>query len=152
LARFVMSRMPEAIEISEHDSLALHALAVLASKAPDPCTAEQIATELGLAPFGVCMIIERLRAVGLVGSSEGAPNAFFLSDAGRSATVLDVLEAVSGPMTLKTPLHERRCAPGAEGAADRLGWLLRDLSDRVSHTLAKTRVSDIAASTKGAPH
>lgn len=134
--------MPTTLRISEAASLALHAMALLASGPDQPRAIRDLAQRLGVSDHHLSKVMQRLNRAGLVTGRRGPRGGFLLAGPGRATTLLEVYEAVEGPLAKQGCLLGR---PACSGPCA-LGGLLRRLGDDVRAYLARTTLGDLAAS------
>ncbi len=133
--------MPFNLRISEAASLALHAMALLAGGPGQPRATKDLAHRLGVSDHHLSKVMQRLNRAGLVEGQRGPRGGFRLAGRGRSTTLLEVYEAVEGPLAQQGCLLGR---PACAGPCA-LGGLLRRMGDDVRAYLARTTLGDLAA-------
>ena len=131
------------LHVSEASNLAVHALAYLAGQAPGTAAAATlIASRLGVSESHLGKVLQRLVKLGFLTSVRGARGGFSLARDPATVSLLEVLEAVDGPLLeggclLGTPV----CPAGR--------CRLRGLLDRVTRTareeLGALRLRDFAS-------
>lgn len=127
--------MPMAVllRISEAASLALHTVVLLAAEPGRVVSTGEIASTLRVSAA-------HLAKAGLVRSIRGPKGGFILGRAGEEITLLEVYEAVEGPLVLSDCLFSE---PICSGERCILGGLLEEVNDRVRGYLAETRISEL---------
>jgi len=133
-------------KISEAANLALHAMVWLARPgAPRFASAAQIAAALGVSESHLGKVLQRLarnEVDDLIVSTRGARGGFALARPARGINLLEIIEAVDGPLTgigclLGTPICGRgSCA---------LTALLDEAVEKLRAGLSGTNLSDFAA-------
>jgi Rrf2 family protein len=105
--------MTDLLRMTEAASLALHATALLASSPPGkPRSNPDLARSLGASPAHLSKVLQRLTRAGLVRPVRGPAGGFTLArDPGRT-TLLDVYEAIDGPLDAPACLLRRRGCQG----------------------------------------
>jgi len=89
------------LNISEAYSLALHAMAMIASNGKTaPLTAHGISSRLGVSEAHLSKVMQRLTKAGILKSSRGPGGGFSLDRPAREITLLDIYESVEGPLKL----------------------------------------------------
>ena len=129
------------LRISEAASLAIHAMMVLVSdedKRPLPVTT--IAEMLGVSSAHLGKVFQRLVREGLVLSKRGPHGGFTLSRAPEEMTLLQVYEAIDGPLDAHQCLLGRDKCP-VETCV--LGTLLYDVHERMRDYLENTNLSKL---------
>jgi Rrf2 family protein len=133
--------MTNAIRISEAGSLALHAMAFLAASPRRRLTTGEIASELNVSEAHLSKVLQRLAKAGLVRSARGAKGGFELARPRGKVSLLEVYEAIEGPLSTSKCLlglpvcGARRCI---------LGDLVEVVNKRVRDHLSKTRLSKLS--------
>ena len=133
--------MASLINISEAASLALHAAAVLAACDEGSMTTAAIAEELGVSEAHLAKVLQRLSKVGLVKGTRGPGGGFRLVRRPERTTLLDIYEAMEGPITLDQclfghPVCGRRGCP--------LGDALKEASDSNATGPENTKLDKIS--------
>ena len=129
------------LRISEAASLALHAMALLANGAGQTRATKEIAQSLKVSDHHLAKVMQRLNRAGLVEGMRGPRGGFRLAGKGRATTLLEVFEAVEGPLPGQSCLLGR---PACAGPCA-LGGLLRRLGEDVRGYLADTTLGDLAS-------
>jgi Rrf2 family protein len=132
--------MTSIVHISDAASLGMHSMVLIASEQRKISVAA-IAGRLGVSEFHLSKVLQRLAKSGLVKSSRGPRGGFTLSKNRGSVTLLDVYEAIEGPMDGSTCLlDERSC--NKQGCI--LGDTLHSMPALFKTHLGKTRIADLA--------
>jgi len=132
--------MPNVVNISEAASLALHAMAYLASDADRPATCREIAEALEVSGAHLSKVLQRLAHAGLITSTPGPKGGFRLARPSRAIRLLEIYEVISGPLRPTTCLLGK---PVCDGKCI-LGDLLRETNRSVARYLSKTRLSELS--------
>ena len=130
--------MPGALRISEAASLAMHTAALLAEDAERPVSAREIAVTLRVSEAHLAKVMQRLAKFGLVRSFRGPAGGFVLSKDCGQITLLDVYEAIEGPLEENHCLFE---TPVCRGEICVLGGLIGTVNRQVRDYLAGARLS-----------
>lgn len=129
-------RLPEAA------SLGLHAAVLLAGHHDGLVSVHALAVPLGASEAHLAKVMQRLVRAGLAHSTRGPRGGFGLAKPAKEITLLEVYEAVEGPV------EPSRCVLG-NGACGRgaciFGGFLGEFDTRFREYLAKARLSDLAA-------
>ena len=132
--------MASVLRISEAASLALHTVTCLSSSSGKPIAAKDVAERLGVSEAHLSKVLQRLSKAGIVRSTRGPHGGFRLARNANDVTLLDVFEAIEGPMGRETCLLKRRvCLDGCM-----LGNLMEDVTEQVRGRLAGTRLADLS--------
>ena len=130
------------LRISEAANLGLHAMAYLAaSQSDDKTSVAELSKHLEVSKEHLGKVLQRLNKLGLLRSHKGPGGGFTLAKARDQITLLQILEAIDGPlpadccMLASRPCPHERCS---------FGDLLTTLGERVRTHLAETRLSDVA--------
>lgn len=132
--------MSSILNFTEAVSLALHSMYYLARN-PDKVVANrEIASFLGGSQAHLFKVLRQLTRIGLIASVRGPSGGFMLKKAPKDITLLNIYEAIEGPLTttsclLKTPVCAQTCI---------LGDLITSINDQVLTYFSQTRLSDIA--------
>jgi Rrf2 family protein len=98
--------MASIIQISEAASLAFHSMAFIAKKG-ETCSVKEIAQGLGVSEAHLAKVLQRLSREGLVNSLRGPKGGFTLAKAEEEITLLDVYQAIEGPLSIEHCLMGR---------------------------------------------
>jgi Rrf2 family protein len=136
--------MDTILNISDAATLALHSMAFIARfSAGDNCSVATMAGEQGVSEAYLSKIMQRLVKVGLVTSQRGPGGGFLLTREASKISLLEILEAVDGPMFKhKCSLGRQRCLHG--GCA--LGTLFTHVNYQVEAFMASRNLSDMLGS------
>lgn len=132
--------MPSFLKISDAASLAFHAMTYLAANPPSPIPANRIASDLGLSQAHLAKVFQRLAKHGLVRSTRGPKGGFALSKPADHITLLDIYEAIEGPMTTTSCLFG---TPICGRSMCIFGAMLPKLSSEIRNYLAGTSLSQL---------
>ncbi len=103
------------LSLSVAANLAVHALTYLAASGADrPVSASQVAAELKVSPSHLSKVMQALAREGLLHSTRGAAGGFRLAADPQKVTLLEIVEAVSGPLNREEQciLGQRICGGG----------------------------------------
>ena len=132
--------MPKVMQISEAASLALHSMALLASKPEKIFSVREIASTLHVSEAHLSKVLQRLAKIGLVRSNRGPRGGFVLGKKGNEITLLEVYEAIDGPLTSSKCLFEN---PICSGARCIFGDLLLTTNNRYRAYLEGMKLSEL---------
>jgi len=130
------------LRISEAAVLAIHTAALLAGSEGRVMTNGEMAQFLGVSEAHLSKVLQRLGRRGIVASIRGPRGGFTLGRPADEITLLEVYEAVDGP------LREARCLLDAPVCGGRclMGEVLAKVNSIVRGHLSGTRVSDVRIS------
>jgi Rrf2 family protein len=135
--------MQSVLRISQAASLALHTMAFLAENPERQISTKEIASTLRRSEFHLAKVLQRLTRAGLVTSVRGPRGGFMLRDGWEELTLLEIYEAIEGPLP---PGH---CIAG-ERICNReqclMGGLVRNVTQQVADYLSQTRLGQVAVS------
>jgi len=132
--------MPKVIKVSEAASLAIHAMVLLATRPEKVFSTKEIASILHASKAHLSKVLQRLARCGLVKSNRGPKGGFMLAKSIEEITLLEVYEAIEGPLLaseclLNTPLcGGRKCI---------FGQLLENAGQRFRDYMASTKLSEV---------
>ncbi len=135
--------MSQFVKVSEAASLALHTMALLAREDGRRLTNQQIADLLQASGHHLAKVMQRLAKVGLVDSVRGPQGGFLLGRPAEQVTLLEIYEAVEGP------LEEAGCLLGdpiCDGTSCILGEVVQSIHRELRGYLQKTTLSELARS------
>jgi Rrf2 family protein len=136
------------LKFSEAAVLAIHTVALLGVKKDRVLTNREIAVFLKASEAHLSKVLQRLARSGFVRSVRGPRGGFVLAGPASETTLLEVYEAIDGP------LEDVRCllgAPVCDGHCI-MGDVICEVNALVGKRLSETKVSDVgAALEKGLP-
>ncbi|MFC1500273.1 RrF2 family transcriptional regulator [Candidatus Zixiibacteriota bacterium] len=133
--------MSRAIRIPEAVSLALHSMGILASRPDETISTREIAELLGGSSAHLAKVLKILENDGLVRSQRGPAGGFQLLKSADSIFLLEIYEAMEGPLTAEGCLLATQLCVN-KGCI--FGDLLDSLDTQFREHLAKTRLSKLA--------
>jgi Rrf2 family protein len=153
--------MSKVLKISDAASLALHTAVLLADRTDGPLTTKEIAATFGVSECTLAKVLQRLAKAGIVLSGRGPKGGFLLGKRADQTTLLEVYEAIEGPLgdshcLLGAPV----CGPFgvAQGRREHgriggghnciLGRLVNSLNVQVREYFSNTRLSDATSAFK----
>lgn len=137
--------MANVLHFSEASALALHAILMIAQKGGERVTSRDIAQELNASEAHLQKVLQRLVKVGILASTRGPRGGFRLARALRAVTLLDVYEAVEGPLPVTGCLfHQPRC----DGSRCLFGDFVTDVTRQIRDYLAGTTLESDEAKQK----
>ena len=129
--------MATVLRISEAASLGLHAMSLLAGASEERTSAGEMAETLGVSEAHLAKVLQHLGRVGLVKSVRGPHGGFSLARPGSEITLLEIYEAIEGPMAETHCLLGRRVCHGS----CLLGGLLETVDELVRAQLSSTTLA-----------
>ena len=133
--------MPCALRISEAASLGMHAMGLLSIQRTRPLSVRMVADRLGVSEAHLSKVLQRLTKVGLLTSTRGPKGGFTLNRDPESVSLLEVFEAIEGPVEPATCLFG---IPLCDGASCVLGKLIVDVNNTLFEYLAEKTLADIS--------
>ena len=133
--------MPNVFKLSEAASLALHTAVYLASRTDRMVSAKEMASALNVSEAHLAKVLQRLAREGIVRSVRGPKGGFRLARDGGEVSLLEVYEAVEGPVRASACLLG---GPACTGDDCILGGLMESLNNDVKEHLRKTTVGEMA--------
>ncbi len=132
--------MPSLVKISEAATLALHAMVYIAANDGRLATTYEIGEVLQVSKAHLAKVLQRLVKVGLVDSMRGPKGGFCLAKPAADISLLEVYQAIEGPLT---PTNCLLSTPVCGGEKCILGGLLEDINERVKEYFAQTRLHEL---------
>jgi len=132
--------MPGALKMAEATTLALHTMVYLAANTELPASAKEMAARFNASEAHLAKVLQRLGKVGLVHSTRGPHGGFTLAKDPAEITLLDVYEAIEGPLKVTGCLFD---PPVCAGGACILGGLAFSVNKQVRDHLLNTRLSGL---------
>ena len=133
--------MSSLLRISEAAALAFHTMALLADKHDARFTTQEIAVRLGASSHHLAKVMQRLRKAGLVESVRGPSGGFKLSVQADRVKLLQIYEAIEGPIPDGGCLLDK---PPCEGNGCLLGDMVRLIHQQVQDYLANATLTALA--------
>ncbi len=137
--------MNSLLRISESASLALHVASLLARHPERRFSTAEIAKILAASEHTLAKVMQRLSRAGLVESLRGPTGGFLLARPAAELTVLDIYEAVDGP------LGEAGCLLGkgpCVASTCLLGGLVARIHDTVRQVFQESTLQTLSESMK----
>jgi len=136
--------MSGVVHISEAANLALHTMILLAVEPERPLRVNRAIEVLPVSENHLAKVLQRLAHAGLVHSTRGPHGGFTLARAPAKMTLLEVYEAIEGPLAAHTCLLGKpRC-----GGRCVLGDFIEKTNAAFKAKLSRTRLSDVAGAFK----
>ncbi len=135
------------LKVSEAASLALHTATLLATNEESLITTSEAASALGVSENHLSKVLQRLNKAGLVRSIRGPKGGYRLAKPADDVTLLDVYQAIEGPLPETTCLLDKPMC----GGCCILGGLLGQVNTLVREHFEGTKLSTLSL-TSGAIH
>jgi Rrf2 family protein len=132
--------MARAFNISEAGAMALHTMVLLAGTPDEPLTARAISERLLRSEAHLSKVLQRLARAGFVTSTRGPSGGFVLARPAAEIVMLDVYEAIEGP------LGDINCTwtpPVCDGTTCVFGQLVVLVNQQVRDYLGAIRLSEL---------
>jgi Rrf2 family protein len=129
------------VKFTEASSLALHAMAILAAQPEQRVQIQAIGARLSISTNHLAKVMQRLCKVGLIESVRGRGGGFLLRRDPAEVSMLEVYEAVEGPLEI---CHCLFSPPKCCGDCI-LGDTLATANSLVREKLSRTHLSHLAA-------
>ena len=130
------------LKISDAASLALHTMVLLAANSERLVSNKEIAGVLHVSEAHLSKVLQRLAKVGLVHSIRGPKGGFRLGKSSADTTLLEVYEAIEGPLLSCNCLLDTRICSENHCI---LGSLLHEINVQVKDYLAKTTLNRLVS-------
>jgi len=114
------------MKISEASTLALHATVYLAANPGRMVSTGEMAERLNVSEAHLSKVMQRLTKAGFLKSIRGPKGGFMLSRESESISLLDIYEAIEGPVT------QDKCLLGSPVCTGTM-CILCDLIEKVGH-------------------
>jgi Rrf2 family protein len=134
------------MQITRQADYALRAIYYLAKIGPGSrASTSQIAKEQHIPPSFLAKIISQLSVAGLLHTSRGARGGVMLARDVEDITMLDVVEAIDGPIMLNECVEDGHGCDFEEDCPMRVMWV--DIQNDIVSRLKGTTFSDLAKQT-----
>jgi len=137
--------MSSVLRVSDAATLALHTAVLLADRTDGPLTTKEIASTFVISEAHLAKVLQRLAKAGIVSSGRGPKGGFVLGKRADRTTLLEVYEAIEGPLTDSDCLLG---VPICGGSNCILGRLIKNLNAQVRECLSNTRLSETTSAFK----
>lgn len=128
----------ELVRMSEATAIGMHAMVVLAGAA-EPVAAASTAGSLAVSPAHLSKVLQALSRAGLLDARRGPNGGYTLAKPAASIRLLDVYEALEGPLRLDGCLFDR---PVCKRERCALGDVVSGVRREVSEYLRSTTLAD----------
>lgn len=132
--------MAQILKISEASAIAIHALLQLTQAGGKPVQVKEIGSRFSVSEAHCSKVMQRLVRAGMVQALRGPRGGFVLTADPASATILDVYEAMEGPLEDTSCFFQvRKCADGCI-----FGGLMHTLNREVREHFGATTLRQAA--------
>lgn len=132
--------MASVLRVSEAASIGLHAMVVLAAKPKKLLSNKQIAVTLGVSEAHLSKVLQQLARAGFLRGTRGPGGGFTIQPGAEDKTLLEVYEAIEGPLRSHKCLLSSACG----GKNCIFGKLLSSLDNEARKYLAKATLADVS--------
>lgn len=128
------------LKISEAAAIALHAAVLLANNPNRMISVKNIASVLKVSKAHLSKVLLRLERMGLVLSVRGPKGGYALTKSGDDLTLLDIYEAIDGPLILNNCVLKNRICNGSNCI---FGGILEILNREFKNQISKTKLNEV---------
>ena len=132
--------MSGVLRISEAVSLGLHAMVLLTRYPNQRMSNIEVSETLHASAHTLSKVFQRLSRAGLVDAVRGVKGGFRLGRAPETITLLEIFEAIDGPLRINTCLLSR---PICTGKKCIFGGLAQSIQHEMRSYLSATRLADV---------
>jgi len=129
------------LKITDAASIAMHVMAHLAGAGDRWVTQHEIAHELEISENHLAKVCQRLVKSGFISAHRGPSGGIRLFADPERVTLLDVYQAIEGPMTSDYCLLKRKMCPGQKCI---MGGLVESVTGQITDYFSKTTIADLA--------
>lgn len=134
--------MNPVVRVSEAASMALHAVVLMAQQPGRSLSVREIVERLPVSSAHLAKVLQRLARLGLLESVRGPKGGFRLARPAEEMTLLEIYEAVDGPLRPGGCMFDHPACPAGQCI---FGGVLLSAAKQVRDRLAGTRLSDLPA-------
>ena len=134
--------MSQVFKISEAASIAIHALIFLGSQKDKAFTTKVIAEEFQVSKDHCAKVMQRLTKVNLVSAKRGPKGGFYLIKDAQDITVLQIYEAIDGPL-VTTSCFFKGVKPCGFPCCNLFGDLMNDVNTLANETFKNTTLMEL---------
>jgi Rrf2 family protein len=129
------------MKLSHSSAYALHALAHIAKLPPDRLAPSHVVAQAqGIPEPFLLKVLKPLVSAGLLRSARGLNGGYRLARPAKAITLLEVVEAVDGPVCSSVPAD---FAPAKDRLDRRLAEVCQQAADLVRQRLGRVKLSDL---------
>lgn len=133
--------MATTFKISEAGVIALHASVYMAARQEQVCPAGEMAQTLSVSEAHLVKVLQRLTRAGLVAPARGRHGGYRLAQPAGQITLLNVFEAIEGPLAIAKCLFRRQVCNGRQCI---LHGLIKNINSQTFSYLNKTTLAGLA--------
>lgn len=133
--------MSNLFKVSEAASLAIHGMILMAENPNKAISAKEIASTIHVSESHLAKVLQHLGKAGLVRSTRGPKGGFVLGKPAETITLLDIYEAIEGPLETITCLLAMPICGGGRHCC--MGGLLQSVGEQVRRHLAESKLSHL---------
>jgi len=138
--------MANLLKVSEAASLGLHIMALLAADPERLLSVREAATALGVSEAHLAKVMQRLAKAGLVESLRGPRGGFELARPPEQIRLLEIYEAIEGPIVVRHCLFGTRLCDGRNCI---FGGMLESVDMQIRQYLDNTNLTEVVGSVRG---
>jgi len=132
--------MNSVVRVSEAASMALHSLVLMAQQPDRSISVREIVEKLPVSSAHLAKVLQRLARQGVLESLRGPHGGFRLARAPEEMTLLEIYEAVDGPLRPGGCMFDHPVCPAGDCL---FGGVLASATRQVRERLGMTRLSDL---------
>ena len=129
------------LKISEAASIAFHAVALLVANPKKHFSNKEIAARLHVSEAHLSKVLQRLCKTGILKSIRGPKGGFLLQESSYGMSLLDVFEAIEGPLELSTCLFD---SPVCDSNDCVFGGLIESVNELVREYFVVTKLPQLS--------
>ena len=133
------------LQLTKRTEYGLIAMVHLATPAPEPVSAREIAETYNVPRRLLAEVLKDLCREGLVESTRGAQGGYALAREAETITFKDVIEAIEGPVSLNVCVGDAGEAPDCCAQSPRCSmlWVWKEAQKRVMEVFATTTLAAV---------
>ncbi len=135
--------MGQVFKISEAASIAIHALILLGKEPGKIIPTKEIVKEFKVSDNHCAKVMQRLTKAGFIDAIRGPKGGFYLTKKTNAIFVLDIYEAIDGPLTDTTCFFQSKSAPCEGLCCGIFGDLMNEVTTRVRGYFQSTTLEDL---------
>lgn len=132
--------MSNLLKVSEAASMGLHTMVLLAAEPQRLVSAKEAAGLLAVSEAHLAKVLQRLARAGLLDSVRGPKGGFVLARQPDTITLLEVYEAIEGPIVVRNCLFSSQLCDGEHCI---FGDMLESVDAQVRGYLSKTKLTEV---------
>ncbi len=132
--------MSHVLKISEAASIGIHAMTAIAEASPHPVNTRHIARLFQVSENHCSKIMQRLTRTGFISAVRGPKGGFILKKPATEVTVLQIYEAIDGPLGETTCLFNRQSRHPCCGL---FKTMIKDVNKLVKKNFGNVTLADV---------